>query len=86
MKPHADPVQPCPATPLRTLHVTLLLPVPVTFAKNCRVLAEPPEAATKAYGGEIVTPTSPDDAIIVIADIPVREGSALLVATSDTGF
>jgi hypothetical protein len=48
------------------------------------VLAEPPEADTKAYVGETVTPTVPDDVKIVIADVPVREGSAWLVATSET--
>jgi hypothetical protein len=84
--PHADPAQPWPGTPLWTLHVTLVLPVPVTLAKNCHVLVDPPEAGTNAYVGEIATPTLPDDAEIVIADIPVREGSAWLVATSETVF
>ena len=85
-EPHADPAQPWPSNALWTLHVTPVLPVPVTLAKNCCVLVLPPEAGTKAYAGEIVTPTSPDDTKIVIADIPVREGSAWLVATSATGF
>jgi len=47
-EPHADPAQPWPGTALRTLHVTLVLPVPLTPAKNCHVLAEPPEAGTNA--------------------------------------
>jgi hypothetical protein len=65
-----------------------VLPVPVTFAKNWHVLVEPPEAGTKAYVGEIVTPTVPDDAEIVIVEIPVREASAWLVAVASivTGF
>ena len=79
-------MQPWPDTALWTLHVTLVFPEPVTLAKNCHVLVEPPEAGTKAYVGEIVTPTVPDASEIVIADVPVREGSAWLVATSDTGF
>jgi len=60
--------------------------VPVTLAKNCHVLAEPPEAGTNAYAGAIVMPTTPDDVEIVIADVPVREGSAWLVAARVTGF
>jgi hypothetical protein len=79
-------VQPCPDDALWTRHVTLVLPLPVTLAKNCSVLGAPPEAGTNAYVGATVMLTGPDDPEIVIAAVPVREGSAWLVATSVTGL
>ena len=81
-----DPAQPRPSAALRTVQLTLVLPAPVTLAKNCCVLRDPPDAGTNAYVGEIVTRKSPDDGEIVIAAMPVREGSAWLVATSVTGL
>jgi hypothetical protein len=56
--------------------VTLVLLEPVTLAKNCCVLGEPPEAATKGYAGETATLTSPDETATVIDVAPVREASA----------
>ena len=47
-EPHAAPTQPAPDTPLCTRQATVVLPLPVTLAKNCAVLAEPPGAATNA--------------------------------------
>jgi hypothetical protein len=84
--PHAVPTQPCPATALWTVHVTFAFAVPVTVAKNCVVLGVPDEAGLNAYGGEIATATALDAPEIVIEAVPVREGSAWLVATSITGF
>ncbi|HEX4073919.1 MAG TPA: hypothetical protein VHX49_00830 [Candidatus Acidoferrales bacterium] len=86
MDPQLDPAQPAPPTALLTLQLALVLPEPVTLAKNCCVLTEPPEAGTNAYPGEIVMRTAPDDGEIVIVAAPVREGSAWLVATSVTGL
>ena len=60
--------------------------LPVTVAKNCRVLSVPVERARNAYGGAIATFTGPVITLIKIAAAPLREGSAWLVAVSVTGF
>jgi hypothetical protein len=47
-EPHAAPPQPCPGTADWTVQVTAVLPLPVTVAKNWRVLRVLVECATKA--------------------------------------
>jgi hypothetical protein len=84
--PHAAPAHPWPATPLCTLHVTPVLVVFDTAAKNCSVLGVPVEGATNAYAGETVTATGPDGAAIVTVALPLLDGSAWLVTVSVTGF
>jgi hypothetical protein len=66
--------------------VTFALFVPVTRAKNWRVLSVPVEAGTNAYGGAIVTLTGPVMTLIKIVAAPLRDASAWLVAVSVTGF
>jgi hypothetical protein len=39
-----------------------------------------------AYGGEIATATGPEGATTLIVALPLRDGSAWLVAVSVTGF
>ena len=84
--PHAAPAHPWPATPLCTLHVTLVMLVFETAAKNCCALGVPDEGAMNAYGGEIATATGPEGATTLIVALPLRDGSAWLVAVSVTGF
>ena len=84
--PHAAPPQPCPATPLCTLHITAVLLVSVTDAKNCMVLSVPVEGATIANGGEISTATGPAVPVMAIIALPLFVASARLVAVSITGF
>ena len=86
MEPQAAPPQPWPATALWTVQVTLGLPVPVTVAKNCRVLGVPVEGGTKAYDGETVTEMGPDCEAMVTSAAPDWEESARLVAAMVTGF
>jgi hypothetical protein len=85
-EPHAAPPQPWPATALCTLHVTLVLVVPVTLAKNCCVLGVAPDCGRNAYAGETVTVTGPAELATRIVAEPLRDGSALLVAVRITGF
>jgi hypothetical protein len=66
--------------------VTLVLPSPVTVAKNRCVLAVPVDGATKAYAGEMATLTVPTWLLMVMIAAPLRDGSAWLVAVSTTGF
>jgi hypothetical protein len=84
--PHAAPPHPWPATALWTLHVTLVLTVFVTSAKNWAVLDCAPEGATNAYTGDTVTAIGPAWEAIVIIALPLWDGSALLVAATVTGF
>jgi len=84
--PQAAPPQPCPATPLWTLHATLVSVVPITFAKNCNVLGVPDDGATIANTGLMVTVTGPELPVTSTIAIPDLEGSALLTAVSVTGF
>jgi hypothetical protein len=60
--------------------------LPVTVAKNCCVLGVLVEGGTKAYAGESATLTGPAKLVMVIIASPLRDGSALLVAVSATGF
>jgi hypothetical protein len=73
--------------PLSTVHITLVLPLPVTCAVNWTWLEEAPDGATNAYAGEIAIVTEPllDDVTVTCAQ-PLVDRSALLVAVSVTGF
>lgn len=85
MEPQAAPAQPWPATPLCTLHVTLLFTVPVTAAKNCCVEIAPPDGERNAYGGDNVTATFVLEVEIEIIALASLDGSASLVAVIATG-
>lgn len=85
-EPQAAPAHPWPATALAMLQLTAVFVLPVTVAKNCRVLRVPVEGAKNAYGGAIVTLTGPVMTLIRIVAVPLREGSAWLIAVSVTGF
>ena len=80
------PEQPSPATPLCTLQVTFVFVVPVTVVKNCRVEAAPPDGATNAYTGEMLTTTLSCTPEIVINALALLLASAALVAVTITGF
>jgi hypothetical protein len=71
--PHPLPVQPVPLT----LHVTLLLPVPLTEARNCCVVP----AVTVADVGEMVTLMGGTIVTIAVLDFV---GSATEVAVTET--
>ena len=86
IEPHAVPAQPWPATPLCTVHVTLLFVAPVTAEMNCCVETAPPEGGKNAYDGDTVTTTFVPGAEIEIGALSLFEGSAPLVAVTVTGF
>jgi hypothetical protein len=69
--PQAAPPHPPPVTPLCTLHVTLVLPVFATSAKNWAVLDCAPEGATNAYRGDTVTAIGPVCPAIVMIALPL---------------
>ena len=85
-EPQAAPPHPWPATALSTVQVTLVLAEPVTLAENCCVLSTPVEGGTNAYAGETTTATGPEGPAMRTLAVPLRDGSARLVAVRITGF